>query len=83
MYQSYLNGICTAFDKNASFYYSKRMTSGAASCLGELTTSPQEGQRGQRGTYDDHLVQLKLRLAKGEISEDEYFRLKKLILEDR
>jgi len=33
--------------------------------------------------YEDRLAALKLRLDKGEIRETDYFRLKKLILEDR
>ena len=83
MFQSYLNGICTIFDNNASFGYSERMTSGATSCLGELITSPCGSQGDNKGIYQDHLIQLKLRLAKGEITEQDYFRLKKLILDDR
>lgn len=83
IFQSYLNGICTAFDTNASFRYSARMTCGASSCLGELITSTQENPPNNNGIYEGHLVSLKLRLAKGEITEQDYYRLKKLILEDR
>jgi hypothetical protein len=82
LFQKYLEGICNSFDANSWFSYSICMTSGASSCLSELRLPVERGHRPPNHLYDDHLMMLKMRLAKGEISEEEYVRLKRLILED-
>ena len=82
LFQNYLEGICKSYDADSWFSYSRCMTSGAPSCVSELRIPVERGQTPSHNPYEDHLAVLKMRLAKGEISEEEYARLKRLVLED-
>lgn len=82
MFMNYLDGICKAIDFNSAFSYSRRMTSGSLSCLSEVRVSSHQLHKIHPSQYEEHLGLLKKRLAKGEINEEDYYRLKKLILED-
>jgi len=83
LFQNFLDGISKAYDPASNFSYARCMTAGASSCFSELKVSQLGPFKRPSKSYDEHLTALKMRLAKGEIGEDDYFRLKRLILEDQ
>ena len=78
--ETLVSQLCFELFPGSSYEMSEMITRGDPLCLGRIITS----NPGQQSTtpYNEHLKALKLRLAKGEITEQDYFRLKKLILED-
>jgi hypothetical protein len=81
--EAFTSRLCSELFPGSSYEMGKMMTKGDSNCLAKLTASDSQSSESPTYLYEDHLAALKLRLAKGEISETDYFRLKKLILEDR
>lgn len=74
-------GMCCSMNSTLSFDHGRRMTEGYSTCLYHIG----KGEPGSclKGISEENepLASLKTRLAKGEISEGDYLRLRKLVLE--
>ncbi|MDD1756696.1 MAG: SHOCT domain-containing protein [Methanomassiliicoccales archaeon] len=78
-----MNGVCEVICPDFEFAYDRMMTKGDKNCTWSLTrkkaVKPSEKEQAQDST-DDPAKVLSLRLARGEISEEEYERKMQLIL---
>jgi hypothetical protein len=81
--ETFTSRLCSELFPGSSYEMSKMMTRGDPYCFAKLMVPGSRSLGSPTNSYEDHLAALKLRLAKGEITEQDYFRLKKLILEDR
>jgi uncharacterized membrane protein len=63
------------------FYHDKRMTEGQASCQYHIMKNGSSVCAGEAVESNEAMASLKARLAKGEISEEDYLRLRRLIVE--
>jgi hypothetical protein len=74
-YEGLLSGICKAIDPELEFAYTRMMTRGDASCAWTLGRAMRKvGAGPQEKDLDDPLLALKMRFARGEISEGEYLK---------
>jgi hypothetical protein len=84
-YEAFFNGICEAVDPAYEFAYDRRMTHGDQTChwvirmKRENAPGPTDGKPGKKAIEDDPRKILSIRLAKGEIGEEEYRRLRQLL----
>lgn len=84
-FEAFCQGVCHSIHPELSFQYQSKMTNGAANCSwsimrtgGKKTTSPTAPTIPKE---DEAMRALRLRLAKGEISKEEYQELR-ILLED-
>jgi hypothetical protein len=80
-YEAFFNGICDAIDPDSEFRYHRMMTDGDRTCY---STIRKKGESLKEKTKEevaigDPVKMLALRLAKGEISEDEFDRKRRLL----
>jgi hypothetical protein len=79
-YESFFNGICEAIDPSYEFAYDRMMTKGDKTCHWTIRKIGQTVSRDD-AVPEDPIKVLKLRYAKGEITREEYQRMKEELLE--
>jgi predicted ArsR family transcriptional regulator len=82
-YESLLNGICKAIDPKLEFAYTQMMTQGEPNCAWTIRRAPskRKDMEGEVATDEDPLLALKMRFAKGEISEADFLKTRDILLE--
>lgn len=90
-FEAFTNGICEAVNPDYEVVHTKAMCKGDSSCVRIIrkkgTEEPVEKEAPEtrkeplEGFVDDPLKVLKMRLARGELTEEEYVRQRKLLLE--
>jgi hypothetical protein len=79
-YESLLNGVCRAIDPKLEFAYTHMMTVGDASCAWKIGRSMKRDPAEMKANEnEDPLLTLKMRFAKGEITEGEYLRSREVL----
>ena len=74
-YESVLNGFCKAIDPQLEFVYTQMMTRGDECCAWSLRRAKKvERMEARAYTGEDPFQTLRMRYAKGEISEGEYLK---------
>jgi predicted ArsR family transcriptional regulator len=73
-FEAFCNGICEAVDPRMHFSYLSSMTKGDKECVWEIRMDTPD-----RKETSDPLQVLKLRFARGEISEEQYLRMRSLL----
>ncbi len=79
--EAMFRGLCCSMNSTLVFYHDKRMTEGHASCQYHIMKNGSSVCAGEAVESNEALASLKARLAKGEISEEDYLRLRRLIVE--
>ncbi len=80
-YESVLNGVCKAIDPRLEFVYTHMMTKGDARCAWTIGRSMRRDKVETRAdAVDDPLLTLKMRFARGDISEGEYLKARDVLL---
>lgn len=74
-------GLCCSMNSTLAFFHDRRMTEGHSTCLYHIGKGGSGVCSKETMEADEPLASLKARLAKGEISEADYLRLRKLVLE--
>lgn len=82
-YEAFFNGICEAIDPSYEFSYDRMMTKGDQTCHWTIRKKKDHADIGAspESTLEPPLEILKIRLARGELSLEEYRELKKELLE--
>ncbi|MCU0861986.1 MAG: SHOCT domain-containing protein [Methanomassiliicoccales archaeon] len=73
-------GICCSMNPNLAFDHGSRMTEGHGSCMYHIGKGSGACHK-DMSEVEEPLLSLKTRLARGEISEEDYLRLRQLLLE--
>ena len=79
-YEAFFNGVCEAIDPSCEFAYDRMMTKGDKTCHWLITKKGQTASKAD-AVPEDPIKVLKLRYAKGEITREEYQRMKEELLE--
>jgi hypothetical protein len=74
-FEAFCNGMCEAVDPRMHFSYQSSMAKGDKECVWEIRMATSHGQK----EISDPLQVLKLRFARGEISEEQYLRMRSLL----
>jgi hypothetical protein len=80
-FESFCNGVCEAMDPDYEFVYDRMMTRGDKSCHWTIRKKGEATKEKEGVAEDDAFKTLKLRLAKGEITPEQYRQLRDLLLE--
>jgi predicted ArsR family transcriptional regulator len=73
--EAFCNGMCEAVDPRMHFSYLSSMAKGDKECVWEIKVDPEV----KAADTSDPLRVLKLRFARGEISEEQYLRMRSLL----
>jgi predicted ArsR family transcriptional regulator len=80
--EAFYQGICRSIDPDLEFHYEKMMSAGDDICLWSLrrkSASPPKEEKEISRTSQTPLEVLKMRLAKGEVTKQEYEELRELL----
>jgi hypothetical protein len=77
-YEAFFNGICEAIDPAYEFLYERTMVGGDAECGWQIRRKDSKGEPPVK-LEQEPLKVLRLRLARGEITKEEYLDLKTLL----
>jgi hypothetical protein len=79
-YEGLINGVCRSFDPKLEFAYTHMMTRGDPACAWKVSRSRREEKAvPQANAGEDPLHTLKMRFARGEISEGEYLKMRDIL----
>jgi len=79
--EAFVNGVCEVIDPEFEVTHPKAMCRGDATCIRVISKKAQAPERASKNVPDNdaHITVLKSRLAKGEISLEEYRQLKEAL----
>lgn len=79
-YEGLMNGVCQSIDPTLEFAYTQMMTQGDQCCAWRVSRSRRKERVPPLAkAEEDPLLTLKMRFARGEISESEYLRSKDIL----
>ena len=79
--EAMFRGLCCSMNSSLAFFHDKRMTEGNSSCQYHINKDGTSICAREAVETNEAMASLKARLAKGEISEEDYLRLRRLIVE--
>jgi hypothetical protein len=79
--EAMFRGLCCSMNSNLAFFHDKRMTEGHATCQYHISKNGASICAKEEVEPTGALASLKTRLAKGEISEVDYLRLRRIIMD--